>query len=143
MFTYHKLFIALFLYIGLSGMARAQQTAKNTADEDTSSTKMNMDAVYDRPFLSAQKMPVAVGGYLEANVIYDGEEGVNEGYSFQARRLTMFMSEIEFEEGGQDINIEFAALDATIHPAFNFRGGIIMNPIGAFNENHDGPNGNL
>src|SRR5690554_1370900 len=148
MFTYPKYIITTLLYIGLNSTVQAQQTNKSV--NDSTENKMNMDAVYDRPFLSAQKMPVAVGGYLEANVIYAGEEGINEGYSFQARRLTMFMSasisrrikfmsEIEFEEGGKDINIEFAALDATILPIFNFRGGIIMNPIGAFNENHDGP----
>src|SRR5690554_2232406 len=148
MFTYPKYIITILLYIGLNSTVQAQQTNKSV--NDSTENKMNMDAVYDRPFLSAQKMPVAVGGYLEANVIYAGEEGINEGYSFQARRLTMFMSasisrrikfmsEIEFEEGGKDINIEFAALDATILPIFNFRGGIIMNPIGAFNENHDGP----
>jgi hypothetical protein len=30
-------------------------------------------------------------------------------------------------------------MDVAFHPLFNFRGGIIMNPIGAFNQNHDGP----
>eukprot|EP01136_Pigoraptor_vietnamica_P031500 Opistho-1_new@92147 len=50
-----------------------------------------------------------------------------------------FMSEIEFEDGTKEINIEFAALDFQFANLFNFRGGIIMNPIGAFNQNHDGP----
>lgn len=117
---------------------------------DTSSNMMNMDAVYNRPFLTFDKMPVAIGGYLEGNSIYSVEDGVSEGLSFQARRLTMFMSasiskrikflsELEFEEGGKEISIEFAAMDVAFHPLFNFRGGIIMNPIGAFNQNHDGP----
>ena len=35
--------------------------------------------------------------------------------------------------------IEFAALDIVFHPLLNLRGGIVMNPIGAFNQNHDGP----
>ena len=30
-------------------------------------------------------------------------------------------------------------MDVSFHPLLNFRGGIIMNPIGAFNQNHDGP----
>lgn len=117
---------------------------------DTTKTKLNMDAVYNRPFLTTEKMPVAIGGYLEANSIYSSEDGLSEGLSFQVRRLTMFMSasvtkrikfltEIEFEEGGKEIAIEFAAMDIAFHPALNLRGGIIMNPIGAFNQNHDGP----
>ncbi|GJM35498.1 MAG: hypothetical protein DHS20C18_44990 [Saprospiraceae bacterium] len=111
---------------------------------------LNMDAVYNRPFLTVEKMPVALGGYLEANTLYQSEAGVSEGLSFQARRLTIFMSasinkrikflsEMEFEDGTKEIGIEFAALDVSFHPALNFRGGIIMNPIGAFNQNHDGP----
>lgn len=117
---------------------------------DSSDTKMNMDAVYNRPFLSLNKMPVAVGGYLEANSIYSSTDGVSEGLSFQVPRLTIFMAstinkrlsfltELEFEEGGREINIEFAALDVHINSALNVRGGIVMNPIGAFNQNHDGP----
>ena len=51
-----------------------------------------MDAAYNRPFLTINKMPVALGGYLEANSFYSSEDGVSEGLSFQARRLTMFMS---------------------------------------------------
>ncbi len=36
-------------------------------------------------------------------------------------------------------SIEFAAMDIEFHPLLNLRGGILMNPIGAFNQNHDGP----
>lgn len=117
---------------------------------DTTKALLNMDAAYNRPFLTVNKMPVALGGYLEANSIYNSEDGVSEGLSFQAIRLTMFMSasitkrikflsELEFEDGTKEIGIEFAAMDVAFHPALNFRGGIVMNPIGAFNQNHDGP----
>jgi hypothetical protein len=96
------------------------------------------------------KLPVAVGGYLEANTSYFGTDGVTEGLSFQIPRLTVFLSssikkrikfltEIEFEEGGKEIGIEFASMDIELHPLLNLRGGVIMNPIGAFNQNHDGP----
>ena len=30
-------------------------------------------------------------------------------------------------------------MDFEFSPLLNFRGGIVMNPIGAFNQNHDGP----
>jgi hypothetical protein len=117
---------------------------------DTGTMLLNMDAVYNRPFLSVGKMPVALGGYVEANWQHLGTDGVTEGHQFQMRRLTLFvassiyrrlkfLSEIEFEDGTKEINIEFAALDLELHPLLNVRGGIIMNPIGAFNQNHDGP----
>lgn len=117
---------------------------------DTSSKHLNMDAVYNRPFLQIGKTPVSVGGYLEANWQYLVTDGVTEGHQFQARRMTIFLSsaithrikflsEIEFEEGGKEIAIEFASMDLEFFPLLNFRGGIIMNPIGAFNQNHDGP----
>lgn len=117
---------------------------------DTAKAKMNMDAVYNRPFMQYGKIPVAIGGYMEANTQYEVTDGVSEGFSFQMRRMTLFvsssihqkikfLSEIEFEDGTKEINIEFAALDLQLHPMLNFRGGIIMNPIGAFNQNHDGP----
>jgi hypothetical protein len=111
---------------------------------------MNMDAVYNRPFLSYGKLPVSLGGYVEANWQHLGTNGISEGHQFQMRRVTLFvastiskrikfLSEIEFEDGTKEINIEFAAVDFEFHPLFNVRGGIIMNPIGAFNQNHDGP----
>ncbi|MDX1476794.1 MAG: hypothetical protein R3301_03775 [Saprospiraceae bacterium] len=135
--------VVCIVLIALSGTATAQETRSDTAE-------MNMDAVYERPFLTQTGAPVALGGYLEVNSLYRGEDGVNEGLSFQARRLTMFMSasiskrikflsELELEEGGREINIEFAAVDVVFHPALNLRAGIVMNPIGAFNQNHDGP----
>lgn len=114
------------------------------------SLKLNMDAVYNRPFVQAGKLPVALGGYMEANYQYLGQDGVTEGHQFQMRRLTLFVSssiakrmtfltEIEFEDGTKEINIEFASVDFEFAPLLNLRGGIIMNPIGAFNQNHDGP----
>ena len=117
---------------------------------NTDSLKLNMDAVYDRPFVKVGKLPVAVGGYVEANYQYLGENGITEGHQFQMRRLTLFvsssvskrikfLSEIEFEDGTKEINIEFASVDFEFAPLLNLRGGVVMNPIGAFNQNHDGP----
>ncbi len=118
--------------------------------KDTVKQTMNMDAVYNRPFVSVGKLPVSLGGYMEANWQHLGTDGVSEGHQFQFRRMTLFvsstigkrlkfLSEIEFEEGGKEIAIEFAALDIELHPLLNLRGGVILNPIGAFNQNHDGP----
>ena len=143
--------LSLFILCSLNVQVYAQKDSVITRTPvDTSSTKLNMDAVYDRPFLNIKKVPVAFGGYLEANSIHSTTEGVTDGLSFQARRLTLFMSasitkrikflsELEYEDGTKEIGIEFAAMDISLHPLLNLRGGIVMNPIGAFNQNHDGP----
>lgn len=118
--------------------------------KDTSKPQLNMDAVYNRPLLQAGKLPIALGGYVEANYQYLSEDGISEGHQFQMRRVTLFvastiykrikfLSEIEFEDGTKEINIEFASVDFELAPLLNIRGGVVMNPIGAFNQNHDGP----
>jgi hypothetical protein len=121
--------------------------ASATSQPDTS---MNMDATYERPFRQIRETPVSLGGYLEADYQYIGTDGVTEGHTFRIPRMTLFvsanlhqrvkfLSEIELEEGGHAIAIEFAALDIKFHRLLNLRGGVVMNPIGAFNQNHDGP----
>jgi hypothetical protein len=147
-----KYFYLLLFTVIFMGKSNAQIDPEllRKARKDTSSLTLNMDAVYDRPFVQAGKLPVALGGYMEANYQYLSEDGVTEGHQFQMRRLTLFVSssiskrikfltEIEFEDGTKEINIEFASVDFEFAPLLNFRGGIVMNPIGAFNQNHDGP----
>lgn len=134
----------------LCGYAQTDTSLIRHITPDSTKLKLNMDAVYNRPFLQVGKLPATIGGYVEANTSYFGTDGVTEGFSFQLPRLTMFISssikkrikfisEIEFEEGGREINIECASVDIEAHPLFNLRGGVIINPIGAFNQNHDGP----
>lgn len=131
-------------------LAQIDPSLLRRTPKDTSGTQMNMDAIYNRPFLQMGKLPVAVGGYVEANYQYLKQDGISEGHQFQMRRMTLFvsssiykrikfLSEIEFEDGTKEINIEFASVDFEFSPLLNFRGGIVMNPIGAFNQNHDGP----
>jgi hypothetical protein len=138
------------LFLTVFSQAQIDSTLIRRTKVDTTKQQLNMDAVYNRPFLSYGKVPVSVGGYAEVNWQHLGTDGVSEGHQFQMRRMTLFvsssigkklkfLSEIEFEEGGKEIAIEFASLDVEFHPLFNLRGGIIMNPIGAFNQNHDGP----
>ena len=102
----------------------------NDSTVNNTDIKLNQDAIYGRPTLGFKKLPVVVGGYIEANSIFTTVDGVSEGLSFQARRLTLFtsgsinkrikfLSEIEFEEGGREINIEFAAVDVAFHPILN------------------------
>lgn len=138
------------MLIQVSLTAQNDSTKIHHVLQDSSKLLLNLDAVYNRPFLQYGKIPVAIGGYAEANTNYAVTDGVTEGFSFQMRRMTLFLSssihrkikfltEIEFEDGTKEINIEFASIDFQFHPLLNFRGGIIMNPIGGFNQNHDGP----
>ncbi|MEX0982971.1 MAG: hypothetical protein WD577_09065 [Bacteroidales bacterium] len=138
------------LLLSITAQSQVDSTLFKRTPIDTLKQQLNMDAVYNRPFLTYGKAPVSVGGYAEVNWQHLGTDGVSEGHQFQMRRMTLFvsssigkklkfLSEIEFEEGGKEIAIEFASLDVEFHPLLNLRGGIIMNPIGAFNQNHDGP----
>ncbi len=133
------------------GELQSADSATNRSAEDT---LMNIDAIYTRPFMQRSAAEIGLGGYLEANVQTLNEGGINNGWSFQARRLTLFLSaapannlrfltEIEFENGTEEINIEFASLDVVFSRSFTVRGGIVMIPIGAFNQNHDGPRWNF
>ena len=117
---------------------------------DTISNKLNMDAMYSRPFITSDKLPVSIGGYIETNWQHLATKGISEGHQFQFRRLSLFvsstikhrlkfLSEIEFEDGAKEIAVEYAAIDFEINPLLNLRGGMIVNPIGSFNQNHDGP----
>ncbi len=140
----------LLLFPGAATFAQIDSTLLKRSIRDSSRIQLNMDAVYNRPFLAMARLPVAVGGYVEGNWQHMGTNGISEGHQFQMRRLTLFLastiykrikflSEIEFEDGTKEINIEFASVDIEFHPLFNLRGGVVMNPIGAFNQNHDGP----
>jgi hypothetical protein len=121
---------------------------------------LSMDAIYDRPFLQLGNMPVSIGGYMESDYQYVSTSGISVGNQFQFRRFSVFvaatvsqhikfLSEIEYEDdptgdpgdatAGPEFGIEYAAVDVELDPLLNLRGGLILNPIGSFNENHDGP----
>lgn len=144
------LFFIFLCLLSVTTMAQVDPSLLRRIPKDTSGARMNMDAMYNRPFLQVGKLPVALGGYAEANYQYLQENGISEGHQFQMRRVSLFISstisqrikfltEIEFEDGAKEIGIEFASLDIEFNSLLNFRGGIIVNPIGGFNQNHDGP----
>lgn len=141
--------ILCFFLISNTINAQIDPSLLKRVSKDTTKV-LNMDAIYNRPTLNINKTPIAIGGYLETNWQHLTTDGISEGHQFQARRLSIFMSssiskrikflsELEFEDGGKEIAIEFASVDVEFHPLANFRAGIIVNPIGSFNQNHDGP----
>lgn len=107
------------------------------------------NAVFDRPFVHHGQR-ASLGGYAEARMLWDVDEGINEGTSFEMTRFNLFvfapigsrmrfLSELEFEDGAEEIKLETAQLDVEIAPEFLLRAGIILVPLGAFNQNHDSP----
>jgi hypothetical protein len=144
------LFALILVIVSVHVQAQIDPDLLRNKVADTIIRTLNMDAVYTRPFTAAGKLPVSLGGYMEANWQNIGTDGVSEGHQFQFRRMTLFvastigkrikfLSEIEFEPAEKEIAVEFAAIDAELNPLLNLRGGMIVNPIGAFNQNHDGP----
>ena len=113
----------------------------------------NKDAIYARPFIlqgELGKSNISLGGYVEGNTNYFSTDGVSDGFSMELRRFNLFLytsvadrikflAELEFEHGTEEIALETALMDFEIDPSFIFRAGIILPPIGYFNQNHDGP----
>ena len=114
----------------------------------------NKAAIYNRPFVLQNNFgsaaSAAIGGYIEGNTNYFSTEGVSDGFSMELRRFNIFLyasvgefikfiSELEFEHGTEEIALETALLDFELDPALVFRAGILLPPIGYFNQNHDGP----
>jgi hypothetical protein len=105
--------------------------------------------VYNRPFLAAIGR-TAIGGYVEGNTNYFREDGISEGFSMELRRFNVFLfssigsrirfiSELEFEDGAEEIALETALVDFIVNPSFVVRAGVLLPPVGAFNVNHDSP----
>jgi hypothetical protein len=106
--------------------------------------------IYDRPYLTRLLGRTAIGGYAEAHARWVRADGVTEEAGFLAKRFNLFTAtqvsdwvrvgaEVEFEEGGEEIRLEYAAIDVLVHPAFAIRGGMILSPLGRFNLAHDSP----
>lgn len=145
-----RIFFIAFAFLSTSASAQIDPTLLKRVPKDTTNRTLNMDAIYNRPALKFDKFPVSLGGYMETNWQHLGTDGISEGHQFQFRRLSLFvssavskrikfLSEIEFEPAEKEVSIEFAAIDVEFHPMLNLRAGMIVNPIGAFNQNHDGP----
>src|ERR1700752_1622 len=106
-----KFITLLFICISASyGYAQIDPELLRRPGTRGDSSRLNMDAVYSRPFIQVGRLPVALGGYVEGNYQYVSTDGISEGHQFQFRRLTLFVSsaiskrikfltEIEFEDG--------------------------------------------
>jgi hypothetical protein len=131
----------------LATTADAQQ--RDSARADTTRPFVR-GGIYDKPFQTRLFGRTALGGYAEAHARYERVEGLKDDAGFEAKRFNLFTStrvsdfvrlgaELEFEDGGREIKLEFAAIDVLIHPALALRGGMILSPLGKFNLSHDSP----
>ena len=153
--------VSILFFVGVHSYAQIDSSLlRYPASRDTVKKGLTIDAMYERPLMKLGKTPIAIGGYIESNWQYVSTSGITLGNQFQFRKFSLFvsapvskriqfLSEIEYENDptgdpaeatkGPEFEIEYAAIDIQFHPLLNLRGGMILNPIGAFNQNHDGP----
>jgi hypothetical protein len=104
----------------------------------------------DKPYLTHLMGRTAIGGYAEAHARWQQADGTPEESGFLMKRWNIFTStqvsevvriaaELEFEEGGEEIKLEYAAIDLAVHPMLTFRAGAFLAPVGRFNLAHDSP----
>ncbi|MEP0822641.1 MAG: hypothetical protein HRF44_07310 [Ignavibacterium sp.] len=106
--------------------------------------------IYDKPFITRLGGRTVIGGYMDVTGAFARTAGINEGWSFEARRFNLFTysvvsdgivvtSEIEIEHGAEEIRLEYGLVDIALHDAVNLRGGVILSPLGKTNLVHDSP----
>lgn len=131
-------------------LSKARQLLYNRqAFEGRPSRVANSDELYDRPFVVGGQR-AAVGGYLEAGGTWTKEEGDILGTNFFLKRFNLFVyarvlprvefiAELEWEDGGNVIAVETAQLDIELASWLTMRTGVLLVPLGAFNQTHDAP----
>jgi hypothetical protein len=149
-------FVAVLTALALvTSLAGAQQADSTKGDSAGRAARLPRDtggvqgSIYSRPFIGALGQ-TAIGGYAEGNTNHFTQDGISDGFSMEMRRFNIFLfssvgqrlrfiAELEFEKGTQEIALETALLDFRFDPAFVLRAGILLPPLGAFNQNHDSP----
>ncbi len=115
-------------------------------DFQESGLPASLGNVYTKPYLSSLGERTYLGGYIDLefkdpkgdeNQFFDQHRFVPFIYSDVSDRVKM-AAELEFEHG-HEVEVEFAQIDYLFNPAFNFRAGIMLLPLGKLNEVHDSP----
>jgi hypothetical protein len=127
-----KLFFILFV-LGTVGFAYAQDGPQNTADK----VSANKDS------------KVQIGGYAQIDFNQPVQNGkMNNGnldvhrmvllFGYRFNERTNFVTEIEVEHVNE-VFVEQAFLNYEILPWLDFRGGLMLVPMGIINEYHEPP----
>ncbi len=139
---------AAVLVLATAAPAAAQRDT--TAARDTITRPFVRGGVYDKPYLTRLGGRTTLGGYAEAHARWERVDGRTDDAGFEAKRFNLFTNtrvsdfvrigaELEFEEGGREIKLEYAAIDVRVHPSLTIRGGMLLSPLGKFNLSHDSP----
>jgi hypothetical protein len=139
--------VTLGLMFALATPAFGQQ--RDTVRADTTRPFVR-GGVYDKPYQTRLLGRTAIGGYAEAHARYERVDGLIEDSGFELKRFNLFTStrvsdfvriaaEVEIEEAGEEIKLEYAAIDVRIHQLLTVRGGMLLSPLGRFNLAHDSP----
>ena len=133
-----------FLVFATKGLAQQRDTLADTT------RPFVRGGIYDKPHQNRLFGRTAIGGYAEAHARWQEVEGLQDEAGFEAKRFTLFTStrvsdfvrigaELEVEDGGEEIKLEYAAIDLLFSPSFALRGGMLLAPLGKFNLAHDSP----
>ena len=126
-----------------------------TADTLTTDTRPFVAGGYDdKPYLHGVFGRIRIGGYIEANGIWEREDGVTSELGIELTRWNLLaatefgsrirvFSEVEIEDGGLEVTLELAQVDVRVVPLFNARAGMLLLPLGRFNLTHDAPRNEL
>ncbi len=106
--------------------------------------------ISDKPYLRSLGQGAILGGYMDMEF-----EWTDDGSTFDQHRFVPFITghvsdrvtvsaEIEFEHGGNpdasgEIKLEYAVMDFRLSEGLQFRGGVVLSPLGSFNLLHDTP----
>lgn len=142
--------VATLVLAGLWGTSVAAQQPDTARQQPDTTRPFVRGGVYDKPYQTRLFGRTAIGGYAEAHARWEEVEGLKDEAGFEAKRFNIFThtrvsdfvrigAELEIEEGGSEIKLEYAAIDLLLHPAFALRGGMILSPLGKFNLAHDSP----
>lgn len=137
------------LVMALAGPALGQDLTSDSLDA-LAARPFVRGGYDDKPHLAGLFGRIAVGGYLEARAGWTRQDGATDELGVEVTRWNLLLStrvrervaifsEIEFEEGGQEVTVELAQVDIRFARAFNTRTGILLLPLGRFNLAHDAP----
>ena len=140
----------LAVVLALQGTALGCPMGAQEPPADTTQVPFVPGGAYDKPFLTTLLGRTALGGYAEADARLERVDGATEEFGFLAKRFNLFTAtrvsdfvrigaELEIEEGGEEITLEFAAIDVIFHPSLTLRAGMLLVPLGRFNLSHDSP----
>ncbi|HUQ83328.1 MAG TPA: hypothetical protein VM076_19395 [Gemmatimonadaceae bacterium] len=142
--------VILSVVLGAALLAAPLHAQRDTTAKDTVDRPFVRGGVYDKPYLTRLGGRTTIGGYAEAHARWERVDGRRDEAGFEAKRFNLFTNtrvsdfvrigaELEFEDGGEEVKLEYAAIDLRIHPALTLRGGMLLSPLGRFNLSHDSP----